>query len=93
LLMSLPEPAVSRQKLVVDYPTDESTKVQAIRRDLAVALRAQRRERFRSVKPCPDHRSDGAIVQLADMIAGAMHDGPRAAKGYLSLLESRIKVI
>jgi hypothetical protein len=49
---------------------------------------------MRKVKACPDdHQSQGAIVQVADMIAGALHDAGRVTGRYLSGFDMKIILV
>ncbi len=60
--------------LVVDASRSEGVFVRQIRSRLSSVARTNNTDPFGKVKPIPDHRPDGEIVQLADMVAGIFAD-------------------
>lgn len=61
---------------------------QAIKRE----LKATGITEYPEIKPCPDTRTMGEIVQVADMFAGAVHDGGAGAS-WLARLRHKYTVI
>ncbi len=70
LVEHLPDEIVAGQTLLVDQHRDEKGFIRNLRGDLRGALRAHGRRSFQKLAARPDHRSDAALVQLADMFAG-----------------------
>lgn len=66
----LPDEIVAGQTLLVDQNRDEKGFIRNLRSDLRSSLRTQGRRSFRRIAARPDHRSDAALVQIADMFAG-----------------------
>jgi hypothetical protein len=74
VLCIAPEHYISGQRVLIDLPASEGRFVQEVRQEIRAALRRHGRESIRALKPVPDHRSEGAIIQLADFAAGLILD-------------------
>jgi len=93
VVLAMPARHVAGQRLLIDYPSRERRKVDAIARAIASACRAGGQQSFSAVRPCPDDRRDGDIVQVADMIAGALRDRDRSGTALLASFGNRVKVV
>jgi hypothetical protein len=67
-----PNYVVAKQILYIDLPGNEEGAITRYRTEIRRALTAARPRRtgFSDVRPCPDHRLQGGLIQVADMIAG-----------------------
>ena len=83
---------VAGQTLLIDSDRDEQRAVNQIRGRLRRALADADRRSFARVKAYPDHGGEGAIIQIADMVAGALQDAGEIRGPYLSLIASRLLV-
>ena len=68
----------------MDLSKNETKGVRATTAVVKTALKATGVSPLPQIKPCPDHRLQGSIVQVADMLAGALSQagdlsGSRAA--------------
>lgn len=88
-----PAHLVDGQMLYLDLPREEKRIVDAIRTEVRKAMRSSRQGSFKDIRPRPDSRSDGAIVQVADMIAGEVREYAGIGGRYLPSLGSRITMI
>jgi hypothetical protein len=72
LAQRCPDSVVARQILYIDLPGNEEGALTRYRTEIRRALRAARPRRagFSDVRPCPDHRLQGGLIQVADAIAG-----------------------
>lgn len=93
LVSKCPDEFVAGQGLLVDVPAKETVVISAIRDSLRRALASSGRRSFGKVKPCPDHRADGIVVQVADMLAGALQDQAAMEGPYLTPLARRITLV
>lgn len=94
LLLRCPDDVVAKQILLVDSPKTEMKRILTLKTSLNRALSANGRIGFRLVKPCPDHhRSQGAVIQVADMIAGALHDAGDTGSAYFDGLRKKIHIV
>jgi hypothetical protein len=94
LMIRCPDHLIGGQTLLIDGNTSETKLMAPIKTELNRRLAIGGRASLRKVKACPDdHPSEGAIVQVADMIAGAVHDARSVAGPYLSGLESKITLV
>jgi hypothetical protein len=93
LVAHCPDAVVANQVLFIDLPRAEEKLVQDYRMSIRKALKAIRRTGFRNVRPCPDHRQHGDIVQMADMIAGELREHEGLAGPFLPGLGSRIQLV
>lgn len=93
LVCGCPDRLVADQTLLIDLPRSELPFIRELRTALRRALRGNARRSFQKVTPCPDHRVDGSIVQLADMIAGEIHERGRITGPYLDLVMQMIEVV
>jgi len=78
--------------LLIDLPASEMRLVTDVRIRVRKALRAHDRRSFRKVKPCPDHRLEGVVVQFADMLAGAISDEPEGDGPYLAGIRRFVQI-
>lgn len=68
---------ITGQVILVDRPKSETKAVRATERVIKRALKGAELQPYPQIKPCPDHKSQGHIIQVADMFAGALRDqGP-----------------
>lgn len=93
LILACPDSVVAGQTLLVDLPRRELRVVRDLRTAIRMALRGARRRSFATVQPCPDHRESGAIVQVADMVAGELREHGGVAGPYLDIVRARIDLI
>lgn len=94
LLIQCPDAVVGRQTLLIDDERSKQRMIAPIKTDLNRRLEASGRPGLRKVKTCPDHDpSLGAIIQVADMIAGALHDAGSIAGPYLPRLRRCIDLV
>ena len=94
LILTCADDVIGGQILLVDCPKAEMRNVIAIKTAINQALATHGRAGLRLVKPCPDHhRSQGAIIQVADMIAGALHDSGDTSSPYLHSLRGKIQLV
>lgn len=70
LLSACPPEITQDQMLLNDLPRREKVIVDSFRTTIRQELRRSQRAGLRDVRPRPDHRADGTIIQAADMIAG-----------------------
>lgn len=91
LLLQCPDTCIGGQTLLIDGSRREARKIAPLKTALSRALTTRGRDGLRRVKACPDsHPTQGALVQVADMIAGALHDAGNITGPYLSGLGVRI---
>lgn len=94
LLIRCPDHLIGGQMLLIDGQKSETSLIAPIKTELNRRLAIAGRASLRKIKACPDdHPSEGAIVQVADMIAGALHDAGSVAGPYLAELESKIALV
>lgn len=72
VVVGCPSHVVGKQKLYIDLSDDYASVIGEYRTAIRKALRGThpRRSGFSDVRPCPDHRVHGGIIQVADMLAG-----------------------
>lgn len=92
LVCCSPRETIVDQVLLIDRSKKEMA---AVRRTAAVikqALKGAGMQPYPQIKPCPDTRSQGEIVQVVDMFAGAYRaQGPRGC--YLRRLQNMFVVV
>ncbi|MEZ4563674.1 MAG: hypothetical protein R2853_13155 [Thermomicrobiales bacterium] len=93
LLAACPDDLTQDQMLLIDLPRSEKGIVDAFRTIIRKELRQSRRAGLRDVRPRPDHRPDGAIIQAADMIAGEVRQFNGLGGPYLPRLGGRIRFV
>lgn len=93
LVLGCPDAVVAGQILYIDLPATEESRLVSYRTTLRKALQGAWRTGFRNVRPCPDHRLQGAIVQVADMIAGEINEQSGLAGPYRIALQSRVRLV
>jgi len=94
LMIHCPDHLIGGQTLLIDGEKSETKLIAPIKTELNRRLVIGRRASLRRVKTCPDdHQSQGAIIQVADMIAGALHDAGSVAGPYLAGFESKITLV
>jgi hypothetical protein len=77
----------------VDLPKQENAVVAALKSTINTSLRASGVRPAVTVKACPDHRLQGVIVQVADMVAGAVQrDGGQLGTS-LGLLRRKVELV
>lgn len=91
LVLGCPDSVVANQILFIDLPSQEERIIQDYRTSMRQALRGARRSGFKNVRPCPDHRQHGALIQVADMIAGEVREHGFQSGPFLPTLGNRIK--
>ena len=79
--------------LLIDLPKNEQKSVDSYRTALRKALKMSKKPPIRDMRPRPDDRQDGAIVQVADMIAGEFRKDPGLSDRYLAAIASRIHFV
>lgn len=93
LVIGCPIAVVAHQVLFIDLPPTEASTVQSYRTAMRKSLKGIRRTGFKNVRPCPDHRQHGAIIQVADMIAGEVREHKGLAGPFLPELRSRVRLV
>jgi hypothetical protein len=93
IIVGCPDRVVANQKLLVDLRRQDMAFVRALRKSLSRALLGIGRKTFENVQPCPDHRIEGGIVQVADMIAGEIREQGALRGPYLEALGARIQSV
>lgn len=93
LIDHCPSQIVGGGTLLVDLPRRELNYIRELRTLVRKHLRANGRKSFHNIRPCPDHRLDGTIVQVANMIAGELYERGEVAGPYLPPISHRITVI
>ena len=90
LILDCPDAVVARQKLYIDLERRDSKQVREPRTRVRRELGARGRRTFENIQPCPDHRSEGGIVQLADMLAGELREHGSAGGPYLQRISRKL---
>ncbi|MGH2615914.1 MAG: hypothetical protein ACRDJC_11785 [Thermomicrobiales bacterium] len=95
LVSRCPDDVVARNVLYIDLPPEEERSIERFRTEIRRALRAARPRRsgFKNVRPCPDHRLQGGIIQIADMIAGESREHGGLLGPHLPGLGSRLRLV
>jgi hypothetical protein len=93
LVVGCPDDVVANQVLYIDLPPAEERVIQNYRTAIRKALKGIRRTGFKNVRPCPDHRQHGTIVQVADMIAGEVREHEGLSSPFLRKLGSRVRLV
>lgn len=95
LVMACPDEVVARQVLYLDIEPSQRTELTRLKTEIRQALRAARPRRtgFADVRGCEDHRNLGAIIQVADMLAGQVNDHGGLAGPHLPSFSSRIALV
>jgi hypothetical protein len=85
---------VADQRLFVVLPSSERRIIRTWRTALRKALKSGARQSIGNIQPCPDHRQKyGDIVQVADMIAGEVHEQAGLGGPNLATMSSRIRLV
>ena len=93
LTLGCPADLVDDQILLIDLPRRERDVLQAFRTAIRQSMRQAHRAPFRSIKPHPDHRLEGGIVQAADMLAGEVREQSGIGGPFLGSLGSRVRMV
>jgi hypothetical protein len=94
IVKACPPYLVANQLLHIDLPRKpEGHIVAAYRTAIRKELRTAHLKSFADVRPRPDNRRDGAIVQVADMIAGEVREFAGPGGPYLPRFGGRIVYI
>jgi hypothetical protein len=95
LVLHCPDKVVADHVLSIDAPPDEAKGLMHYKTEIRRALRSARPRRrgFKSVRPCPDHRLHGGIIQVADMLAGEARERGGLDGPYLAELGARITLV
>jgi hypothetical protein len=94
LVLGCPNAFVAKQQLFVDLDRKKDMPmVRNQRTALSQALKGAGRQSFKNVQPCPDHRLHGGIIQVADMIAGEVHQQGGLTGPYLPALGTKVRVV
>jgi hypothetical protein len=91
LILGCADPLVDGQRLFVDLERRDMDQLRDLRTAIRKALRGVGRRSFVNVQPCPDHRLHGGIIQVADMIAGEVHQHGELTGPYLPTLGGKIR--
>ncbi len=89
----MPDAFVDKQILLIDIQKSENAIVNQIRARIRHELLQRERGSFAKVKAVPDHRSDGLLVQMAYIAAGALTSDEWLDKRCPSQLKSNIRII
>ena len=95
LVMACPEDVVARQVLYLDIEPSQHKEITRLKTEIRQALRGARPRRvgFADVRGCEDHRNQGAIIQVADMLAGQVNDHGGIAGPHLPALGRKITLV
>lgn len=95
LIAGCPASVVAGMILYVDLPPEEGTMIARYRTEIRRALRDSRPRRtgFKNVRPCPDHRLQGGIIQVADMIAGEVRERGGLHGPHLARLGASVRLV
>jgi hypothetical protein len=93
LIASCPRECIDRQMLYIDLNPDERELVRRYRTTIRQALRRARQPAFKDMKPRPDNRKDGAIIQVADMMAGEVRRHSGLAGPYLPNIRRLVEIV
>jgi len=74
LLLAAPQEIIANQRIMIDLPSNEEKIVRLVRDEIRNRLRSEGRDSIRALKPVPDHRLQGGLIQIADMAAGLIQD-------------------
>jgi hypothetical protein len=95
LVERCPDKVVAGQILYIDASSDEEKGLVRYKTAIRQCLRAARPRRmgFKDVRPCPDHRLRGGIIQVADMIAGEVKQYGGIGGSYLPTFGARVQLV
>lgn len=93
LVLGCPDHLIAGQRLFIDLERKDLPQIRDQRTALRHALAGVGRMSFGKVQPCPDHRLNGTIVQIADMIAGEVHQHGGPGGPYIGPLGSKIHLL
>jgi hypothetical protein len=93
LTLGCPRHLIEKQILYIDYPRRERDVVIAFATALRNSMKGTFQRSFRHIRPRPDDRLEGGIIQAADMIAGEIREYPSLGGPYLPHLGSRIRIV
>jgi hypothetical protein len=94
LVMACPALLTAGRMLYLDLPRKkpQRKRIEAIRTAIRKAMRGAQRATFEDVQGRPDDSGDGAIIQVADMIAGEVREHGALASPHLPPFAYRIRV-
>ncbi len=88
----VPPPLVSGSILLIEAPKSERKFGLSVRRAIRAEFGQQGRECFRDIRPSPDgNNPDGEVIQVADMVAGAVRRAGVVANPQIRMLERRLE--
>lgn len=93
LVTLCPDALIADHVMLIDLPPKPKATIDAYRTALRDALKISRKPPIRDMRGRPDNRSDGAIVQAADMIAGEFRRDPLLQGPNLPRISSRIHIV
>lgn len=95
LVTACPAELVARQVLFVDIPPSQRAELSELQTKIRRALRTTQPPRmgFAALRGCEDHRRHGAIIQVADLLAGQVKDYGGIAGPHLPALGTRITMV
>jgi hypothetical protein len=93
LALGCPRHLIENQILYIDYPRRERDIVVAFATALRNSMKGTLQRSFRHIRPRPDDRLEGGIIQAADMIPGEIREYPDLGGPYLPDLGSRIRIV
>jgi hypothetical protein len=94
LVMACPVDVTGDRMLYLDLPRTkpQRKRIEDIRTAIRKAMRGAKRATFEDVQGRPDDSGDGAIIQVADMLAGEMREFGALAGPHLPAFARRIRV-
>ncbi len=95
LIKGCPNEVVAGQVLFVDAEPSQRAEIRHFKTEIRQALRDVRPRRFgfSDVRGCEDHRIQGAIIQVADLLAGQVSDHGDIAGPHLPTLGGKVKLV
>lgn len=74
LIIDAPPECTSGCNILVDLPRSEKRVIAEIQGQIRSAIRQEHRRPIKSLRPVPESRLEGSVIQVADMLAGWKHD-------------------
>lgn len=93
LILDCPDAVVVGQRLYIDLERRDSKQVRELRTRVRRELREVGRQTFENIQPCPDHRREGGLVQLADMLAGEFREYGQVDGSYLPRISGKLTLL
>lgn len=91
LVQGCPVEYIAGQRIMIDiHPKEKKTTLERAKAAIKSRLRSHGVPHCPDIRACPDSRSDGQIVQIADMFAGAIQDSEGVSGNLLLPVSNQI---